>query len=204
MRKIKKIIMNIELNKYTSITYTLKADNSNGRIIESVNVSKPVEFIFGNGSLLPSFENKLKGLKAGDNYEFTIPCKEAYGEFHQERMVELQKTMFADNGVVNDQLLTVGNQVPMQDSQGNRLNGVVKEVKEELVVMDFNHPLAGQDLHFSGQVEAVRQATYDELNPPAHQGCGCGSGDGSCSTDSNHEHHHDHDSCGCNDSGCGC
>ena len=197
--------MTIEVNKYTSITYTLKADNADGKIIESVDSSKPVEFIFGTGNLLPEFENHLSGLKAGDSYEFSIPCKQAYGEFHKERMVELQKTMFADNGVVNESLLTVGNQIPMQDSQGNRLNGVVKEIKEDMVVMDFNHPLAGQDLHFVGQVEAVRDATYDELNPPAHQGCGCGSGDGSCSTEGNdHDHNHDDGGCGCNDSSCGC
>jgi len=70
--------------------------------------------------------------------------------------------------------------------------------------MDFNHPLAGQDLFFSGQVEAVREATYDELNPPEHQGCGCGSGDGSCSTDGEHNHDHGDGGCGCDDSGCGC
>ncbi|MCK5774973.1 MAG: FKBP-type peptidyl-prolyl cis-trans isomerase, partial [Bacteroidales bacterium] len=139
--------MNIELNKHTSITYTLKADNAEGKTIEQVDSSKPVEFIFGTGGLLPAFENHLNGLKAGDVYEFTIPSKEAYGEIHKERVVELQQSMFADNGVVNEQLLTIGNQIPMQDSQGNRLNGVVKELKEELVVMDFNHPLAGQDLH---------------------------------------------------------
>ena len=196
--------MNIELNKHTSITYTLKADNAEGKTIEQVDSAKPVEFIFGTGGLLPAFENQLNGLKAGDVYEFTIPSKEAYGEIHKERIVELQKTMFADNGVVNDQLLTVGNQIPMQDSQGNRLNGVVKELKEEIVVMDFNHPLAGQDLHFAGQVEAVREATYDELNPPAHEGCGCGSGDGSCSTDGDKDHNHGNGGGGCDDSGCGC
>ena len=112
--------------------------------------------------------------------------------------------MFVQNGVVNEQMLTIGNQIPMQDSRGNRMNGIVKEVIDEKVKMDFNHPLAGQDLYFVGQVEAVREATYDELNPPAHQSCGCGSGDGSCSTEPEHTHDHGDGGCGCNDTGCGC
>jgi len=196
--------MIINLNKHTAITYTLKSDNADGKIIETVNSTKPVEFIFGTGSLLPAFENHLNGLEAGHQFEFVIPSAEAYGVFKKELLVELDKNMFAQNGVVNEQMLSIGNQIPMQDSRGNRMNGIVKEVSDDKVKMDFNHPLAGQDLYFVGQVEAVREATYDELNPPAHQGCGCGSGDGSCSTEPEHAHDHGDGGCGCNDTGCGC
>lgn len=191
--------MIINLNKHTAITYTLKSDNAEGKLIETVNSTKPVEFIFGKGSLLPAFENHLNGLEAGNDFEFVIPSAEAYGVFKKELLVSLDKNMFAQNGVVNEQMLAIGNQIPMQDSQGNRMNGMVKEVNGDQVMMDFNHPLAGQDLHFAGQVEAVREATHDELNPPAHEGCGCGSGEGSCSTEP--EHSHDH---GNGNGGCGC
>ncbi|NOR86853.1 MAG: peptidylprolyl isomerase [Bacteroidales bacterium] len=196
--------MIINLNKYTAISYTLKSENAEGKTIETVDHTKPVEFIFGQGSLLPAFENHLNGLQAGDKYEFTLVSEEAYGVFKKELLVELNKDMFAQNGVVNEQLLTIGNQIPMQDSQGNRLNGIVKELKDDKVMMDFNHPLAGQDLYFAGQVESVREATYDELNPPAHQGCGCGSNEGSCSTEPEHAHDHADEGCGCGNSSCGC
>jgi len=193
--------MNINQNKLAAITYTLKSDHAEGSVIETVNSTKPVEFIFGKGSLLPSFEKHLNGLQSGDAFEFVIPSNEAYGIQKSELIITLKKEMFAQNGVVNEQMLAIGNQIPMQDSRGNKLNGRVKEVSDEKVIMDFNHPLAGQNLYFNGMVEMVREATNEELNPPAHQTCGCGSDEGSCSTE---EHHGDNHSCGCNDSSCGC
>jgi len=196
--------MIINLNKYTAITYTLKSGNAEGKIIETVESTKPLEFIFGQGNMLPAFESQINGLQAGDKYEFTIPSAEAYGVFKDELLIQLDKSMFAQDGVVNEQMLSIGNQIPMQDSKGNRMNGIIREVSEDKVKMDFNHPLAGQDLYFVGQVEAVREATYEELNPPAHQGCGCGSGDGSCSTEAEHAHNHADEGCGCGDSSCGC
>jgi len=174
--------MNISENKVAAITYTLKSNNNEGKVIEAIDSTKPVEFIFGSGSLLPSFEKYLNGLKSGDGFEFVIPNEEAYGKLNEDLIVELDKNIFAQDGEVNEQILTIGNQIPMMDSQGRRMNGVVRELIADKVKMDFNHPLAGQDLHFEGKVEMVREATQEELNPPAHQGCGCGSGpaDESC------------------------
>ncbi len=205
--------MNISHDKVAAITYTLKSNNAQGDIIESIEASKPVEFIFGKGSLLPHFEHQLTGLKSGDSFEFVIPSHEAYGAFNNDLIIELSKDIFSHNGVVNEQILFVGSQIPMMDSHGRRMNGVVKEVSGQQVKMDFNHPLAGQDLYFAGQVTMVRDATYDELNPPKHHGCGCGSGpaDESCCSTSGHDHDHDHDhnhgddhGCGCGNGSCGC
>lgn len=203
--------MVISQNKVAAITYTLKSNSAEGNIIETVDSTKPVEFIFGQGSLLPAFEQYLDGLTSGEGFEFVIPSNEAYGVFKAELVVELNKDLFSHNGVVNEQILTIGNQIPMMDSAGRRLNGIVKEVKEDKVMMDFNHPLAGQDLHFAGKVEMVREATYEELNPPAHHGCGCGSGpaDESCCSTPKHEHAHGHNhdddhGCGCGNGSCGC
>lgn len=176
--------MQISENKVAAITYTLKSDNKEGKVIESIDSTKPVEFIFGGGSLLPSFEKHLNGLESGNDFEFVIPSEDAYGKFNEGLLVELDKNIFAQDGVLNEQILSIGNQIPMMDSQGRRMNGVVRELVGDKVKMDFNHPLAGQDLFFAGKVEMVREASYEELNPPAHQGCGCGSGsdDGSCGT----------------------
>ena len=191
--------MVISENKVAAITYILKSNNKEGKVIESIDSTKPVEFIFGGGSLLPSFEKYLNGLKSGDGFEFVIPSEEAYGQFNEGLVVELDKNIFAQDGVVNEQILTIGNQIPMMDSQGRRMNGVVRGLLEEKGKRDFNHPLAGQDLHFTGQVEMVREATYEELNPPAHQGCGCGSvpADESCCSTPKDEHEHAHADEGC-------
>lgn len=198
--------MVISQNMVAAITYTLKSNNIKGKVLETIDSTKPVEFIFGKDSLLPAFESKLTGLSNGESFEFTIPSTEAYGVFKDELVVDLDKQIFAQNGVVNEQILQIGNQIPMADSQGRKMNGIVREVLEDKVKMDFNHPLAGQDLYFSGQVERVREATYEELNPPAHQGCGCGSGpaDESCCSTPKDENTNDsccsseeQKSCGC-------
>lgn len=198
--------MHISENKVAAITYTLKSNNNDGNVIESIDSTKPVEFIFGGGSLLPSFEKYLDGLKSGDDFEFVIPSDEAYGKFNEDLVVELSKDIFAQDGVVNEQVLTIGNQIPMMDSQGRRMNGVVRELIEDKVKMDFNHPLAGQDLYFVGNVEMVREASFEELNPPAHQGCGCGSGPADGSSCSTPKDENSNDSCCSSEEqgSCGC
>ena len=198
--------MEISQNKVAAITYTLKQDNEEGKVIETIDETKPVEFIFGQGGMLPSFENQLDGMKAGEDFKFMVPSAEAYGVFKEELLIKLSKDIFAQDGVVNEQVLTIGNQIPMMDSQGRRMNGIVRGIEETEVKMDFNHPLAGQDLFFTGKIEMVREATYEELNPPAHQGCGCGSGSdgGSCGTSSKDDNSND-SCCSSEEQGsCGC
>lgn len=202
--------MIITKNKVAALTYTLTLNDYEGQIIETVGKEQAVDFLFGNGKLLPAFELALDGKKSGDSFRFQIPAKEAYGIFNPDAVIELSQDIFMRNGELNTEILVIGNEIPMMDKNGKRMNGVVKEVKDTAVVMDFNHPMAGNDLYFKGLVAEIRDATYDELNP-AQGGCGCGSGDGSCDTkesegdsccssDEGHEGHGHGDGHG----GCGC
>jgi len=170
--------MIITKDKVASLTYSLTLNDFDGQIIETIGKDQAVDFLFGNGKLLPAFELALEGKTGGDNFRFKIPAKEAYGTFNPEAIIELSKDLFIRNGEMNNEILFIGNEIPMMDRNGRRMNGVVKEVKDTVVVMDFNHPMAGNDLFFKGIVAAVREATEEELNPP--QGCGCGSGGGGC------------------------
>jgi FKBP-type peptidyl-prolyl cis-trans isomerase SlyD len=131
--------------------------------------------------MLEMFEQKLEGLAAGDNFSFSLSAEDAYGEVNEDAIVDLPKNIFEVNGSIDEELLTVGNTVPMQDAQGNRLNGIVLEVTDETVKMDFNHPLAGDDLHFSGAVLSVREATEDELMDACGGSCSSGGCGGGCS-----------------------
>ncbi|MCD6092227.1 MAG: FKBP-type peptidyl-prolyl cis-trans isomerase [Bacteroidales bacterium] len=208
--------MIITKNKVAALTYTLTLNSYDGQIIETIGKEEAVEFLFGAGKLLPAFENNLEGKQAGDSFRFQIPAEEAYGVFNPEAIIELSKEIFKRNGEINNEILILGNEIPMMDSHGKRMTGVVKEVKESAVIMDFNHPMAGNDLFFKGIVTLIRDASYEELNP-AH-GCGCGSGgdghhhdedggcgcssnksegDGCCSTNDNHENHGGYGGCGC-------
>ena len=178
--------MEINQDKVVSLSYTLQVE---GDVIETVTAEKPMQFIFGTGYLLPKFEEHLKGKKAGDTFDFTLSAEDAYGKVNPDAIVELPKSLFEVEGKIEDGLLTPGNVLPMMDSEGNRLNGAVEEVKGDKVVMNFNHPLAGAELHFTGKVEQVREATEKELtnglfNEKVHScGCGCGSASDGCSSD---------------------
>jgi len=152
--------MKIGTNKVVALSYTLEVD---GDVMETVKADKPMEFIFGTGYLLPKFEENVINKEVGESFDFKLSAKEGYGEENPDAIVELPKDMFMVDGNIEEGLLTVGNVLPMQDSDGNRLQGSIDEIKDEVVVMNFNHPLAGADLHFTGTVVAVREATQQEL-----------------------------------------
>lgn len=176
--------MKIEKNKVVSLSYTLMVD---GDIMETVTAERPMQFIFGTGYLLPKFEEYINGKEVNDTFKFTLTAAEGYGEVNPDAIIELDKSVFEVDGKVDEQMLKVGNVLPMMDSEGNRLQGAIDKVTDKKVTMNFNHPLAGAELNFSGKVEAIREATEQELtnglfNEKAHS---CGGGDcseGGCSS----------------------
>ena len=155
--------MNIEDKKVVTVHYTLKEQNSAGELIESTEGKDPLGFIFGVGMMIPEFEKNLKGLKTGDDFAFEIKAKDAYGEYDDTALVEFPKNMFEQDGKIPDGLLEVGNMLPLRDDKGNQFQAMVSWVGLEKVKLDFNHPMAGVDLHFTGTVESVRDAAPEEL-----------------------------------------
>ncbi len=152
--------MNIAKNQVVSITYELTVD---GQVMETVTNENPLTFIFGSGNLLPRFESHLDGLVVDDNFEFKLISEEAYGPYIEEAVVEVPMKAFKVDGKVDDDLLLPGNTIPMMDTSGKRMNGIILEKSIESVKMDFNHPLAGNDLNFKGTVVDIREATPDEI-----------------------------------------
>ena len=156
--------MVIEANKVVSVHYTLTEGTADGQLVESTNGREPLVFIYGVGMMIPDFERNLAGMKAGDKFAFGIPAANAYGEYDETALVEVPKSIFEDNGKIPDGLLEVGNMLPLQDQDGNRLNGMVAWVGLDKVKLDFNHPMAGVDLFFTGHVESLRDADPEELS----------------------------------------
>jgi len=165
--------MKIEKEALVALTYTLRKDNAEGEIIEVCEISRPLEFLYESGMMLPHFEKHLIGLEAGAAFEFTLTPEESYGEFTAEAIVPVSKDIFAGN----ENLLEIGQIVPLRDSNGNPLNGRILMINDEknTVTLDFNHPMAGQTLHFTGKIENVSTASDDDLQR-IFGGCGC-SGD---------------------------
>ncbi len=187
--------MKVAENMYVTLSYTLTVD---GAVVESVTADKPLGFIYGTGNLLPAFEQNLTDLAVGDTFAFTLTPENAYGELIADAVVTLPKNIFEVDGKVDEDMVKEGNLLPMMDNQGNRLNGLVKSVTAEEVVMDFNHPMAGKTLNFEGAVVEVRVPSAEEL-AGAMGSCGCGCGSEGCG---------DGEECGCESkdscSSCGC
>lgn len=156
--------MQITKNTIVSLSYVLKRDDAKGEIIEETRAGDPLVFLYGNGQMLPKFEEHLSTLKTGDDFEFTLSSEEAYGDMDQDAIIDLDKNIFLIDGKVDDELLAIGNVIPMRDDQGHMLQGTVVSVGNDTVRMDFNHPMAGNVLHFKGNVIDVREATAEELS----------------------------------------
>ena len=174
-------------NKYITVAYKLYSiENGEKDFEEEAPVEHPFQFISGLGMTLEPFEAQIKDLQIGDKFDFTIPASEAYGEYDDDHVIDLPKEIFMIEGEFDSDRVVEGAVIPLMTSEGQRINGSVVEVKEDVVVMDMNHPLAGCDLNFTGEVVESRPATNEELAEVARMmGGGCGS-------------------CGCGDCGDGC
>lgn len=181
-------------NKYITLAYKLYTiENGEKEFTEEAPAEHPFQFISGLGLTLEAFENQVKDLKKGDKFDFTIKAEEAYGEYDDEHVIDLPKNIFEIEGKFDSERVVEGAVIPLMTSEGQRINGSVVEVKEDVVVMDMNHPLAGCDLNFVGEITENRPATNDELAEMARMmsgGCGGGCSCGDCGGD-------------CGDHGCG-
>ncbi len=185
----------ISKNSMVSLKYILRYDDAKGELIEQTDNETPLTFIYGVGLMLPKFEEHIAGLKEGDKFEIQLNAADAYGEVQDEAIVDLPKDVFFVDGVFDNEIVYEGNTVPMVSSEGQKLQGLIVKIEEETVKVDFNHPLAGENLFFNGEIIGVRDATDQEILDAAAQGCGCGCGeDHDC--DCNGEHDHDCN-CGC-------
>ncbi len=155
--------MVIEPKKVVTVHYTLTEGTAEGELVETTNGGEPLAFIYGTGSMIPDFEKNLSGMKVGDTFAFGIQAANAYGEYDDTALVEVVKSMFEVDGKIPDGLLEVGNMLPLTDQDGNHFQGMVAWVGDDQVKIDFNHPMAGVDLFFTGHVDAVREADETEL-----------------------------------------
>lgn len=182
-------------NKYVTVAYELYTDNDKGihELVEKAPIEHPFQFISGLSIALDSFESKILAMAEGEAFDFVLKVDEAYGPYEQERVIELPKETFAINGRFDKDMVYPGAVLPLINADGMRFQGLVLELKDNTVIIDLNHPLAGKDLHFKGQVVTMRDATNEEIQALInHEGCNCGGDckggcEGGCGG-----HHHEH------------
>ena len=172
-------------NYYVALTYDLKVGQED-ELMESTTPENPFTFYTGLGMVLEDFEKAIMACEVNGEFDFTIPAERAYGEYDEESVIDLPKNIFEVNGKIDEEILFEGNIVPLQDSEGNRINASVVTVGKDTVTVDLNHPLASENLHFVGKVLVKREATIEEIQKAMQPSCGgCGGNcGGGCSCDS--------------------
>ncbi|EEX49470.1 FKBP-type peptidyl-prolyl cis-trans isomerase SlyD [Pasteurella multocida] len=193
--------MKVAKNVVVSIAYQVRTQD--GVLVDEAPVNQPLDYLQGHNNLVIGLENALEGKAVGDKFEVRVKPEEGYGEYNENMVQRVPKEVF--QGV--DELV-VGMRF-IADTDIGPLPVVITEVAENDVVVDGNHMLAGQELLFSVEVVATREATLEEIaHGHIHQDGGCCGGHDSdeeghgCGCGSHHDHHHhDHDSC-CGQGGC--
>jgi len=149
-------------NSVVKITYQLRTE-PNGEIVDEATIESPFSFLFGHNNVLPKFEEHLKGKAAGSTFSFTLTPEEGYGLYEEDGLAQLPKDAFVWDGELQEDLLVLGNIIPLQDNHGNLMQGRIVDIQPDFVIVDLNHPLAGEDLYFSGTILEIREALPVEI-----------------------------------------
>lgn len=147
--------MQIENGKVVSLAYELTIE---GKVESTVGADDPMTYLHGGEEILPGLEIALTGKRVGDKVAVTLAPGDAYGDYDDDEIEE-----FTREELASDEALEVGMIVEVQDEDGYEYVATVKEVREDVIILDFNSPLAGKTLHYAVEVVAVRDATPEEL-----------------------------------------
>ncbi|MGF1531669.1 MAG: peptidylprolyl isomerase [Puniceicoccaceae bacterium] len=167
--------MTVAAEKVVSIDYTLRGDD--GQTIDSSEGRAPLDYLHGAQNIVPGLERELEGKAEGDQILVSVAPTEGYGDYDPKNVFEVPRSQFAES-----QAIEPGMRFQAQTPEGVT-SFLVKEVGEDSVKLDGNHPLAGATLHFDVTVRAIRDASPEEVeHGHVHQSGGCcgGNGGGSC------------------------
>jgi FKBP-type peptidyl-prolyl cis-trans isomerase SlyD len=151
--------MIIDKNAVVGVHYELDVE---GQKLDASG-DQPLVYLHGHGMMIPGFEKQLAGLKAGDKYDFIVSATEGYGDYNENAVAELDKQIFLVDGTMSTEVFE-GAQLQLTNQDGQPMVGVVQKIGDDKVTMDFNHQLAGKELHFSGSIDSVRAATEEEIS----------------------------------------
>ena len=155
----------VQTNVVVSMEYTLRVDDEE---IDSSKGQEPLQFLAGHGNIISGLEREMIGMKVGESKDVVIQPADAYGEFDEEAFMAVPRGAFPSDIPVEE-----GAELTVKDDAGNSRYARIDAVEGDNVTLNFNHPLAGDELHFNVKVVALREPTEEELeHGHVHQGDG--------------------------------
>lgn len=182
----------------TVVTLSYVLLDEQGETVDRVTAEEPLTYVHGYAQIVPGLEKQLEGLRAGEKGTFVVEADEAFGDRDEEGMFSVDRTEFpeADDVAVGDEFMAEG-------PDGEPIAMRVVEVRPDELVVDTNHPLAGQRIRFEVQITEVRAAGEQEIAQAQAEleqvlaeeeegGCGCGHDHGEHGDHDHGDHDHDH------------
>ena len=149
-----------------SMEYTLKVD---GKVTDTSEGREPLEYVHGAGNIIPGLEREIAGMSVGDSKDVVVAATDGYGEEDEKAFMDVPRDQFP-----KEIPMKVGTEIQVQNQAGQPMYARIDTVGDKSVRLDFNHPLAGKELHFSVKVVGLRDATNEEkehghVHGPGHQ-----------------------------------
>ena len=145
----------VKNNLVVTIDYTLTVD---GEVIDSSAEHEPLEFLQGHGNIIPGLEREMLGMKIGESKAVIVSPADGYGEIDEEAFMEIPSNQFPENIPVE-----VGIELQAQNEEGGPAYARIEKIENNIVLLNFNHPLAGKELHFAVKVVGIREPSEEEL-----------------------------------------
>ncbi len=142
--------------------YSLRVD---GEVIDSSSESEPMQYLQGHQNIIPGLESEMEGMKIGESKDVVVSPAEGYGELDDEAFIEVPKNQFPEHIPVE-----VGTELQVENEEGQPVYARIDKIENNIVTLNFNHPLAGKELNFTVTVLALREPNAEELaNGHVHQ-----------------------------------
>ena len=138
-----------------SMEYSLHVD---GELLDTSDGQGPLQFLVGYGNVISGLESEMMGMKVGESKDVVVQPENGYGEFDEEAFINVPRDQFP-----KDMPLEVDAELTVRDDEGNARYARVESIEGDTVRLDFNHPLAGAELHFNVKVVALRAPSEEEL-----------------------------------------
>lgn len=159
--------MEIQKNTVVTLSYHVRKDDENGALVDYSGQDYPLRFLIGAGKMLPYFEEHLIGKSNHDNFAFRLPADFAYGKKDESLIKEIAIEQFLEKEGYTKETLQIGEFIRYENAEEAQSGKIIDKSKRHIKV-DFNHPLAGTDLFFKGQIISVRKASFEEIERQHH------------------------------------